>query len=380
MNILFVGPYKQQGEAGRKSRAILGALKRTSHNVTSRPLYIPDQFSVGQASAWAYSEEAEYSSCDEYDILIQFTSPVFAVYDGKFKKNIGIFNNQTIPTSPFCTDISRVDILDEIWVENERISEAVSNLSESKVSIIKPYMDTSLEKDVPMQRYPEGILRKNETFRDKFIFYTIGSLSEIEGVREALCAYFSEFSARDDCVLIHVLEHPLEHGAVNEHVEECFKLTGALRPLSEKPLIHVLNPDSNLPPEARLNIHKEGDCYVHPHYAVNCSSLILEAINSSSTPIVNKNTAAYDAWGEKSLWGIESYEEKCFLDSRKFDDLFTSNESWRRPIIASLAQQMREAYTNKFLRDSKKSHNAELKKQFESDEYYKSLEELLCLQ
>ena len=69
-----------------------------------------------------------------------------------------------------------------------------------------------------------------------------------------------------------------------------------------------------------------------------------------------------------------------FLDNRKFVDLFTSNESWRRPIIASLAQQMREAYTNKFLRDSKKSHNAELKKQFESDEYYESLEELLCLQ
>ena len=64
----------------------------------------------------------------------------------------------------------------------------------------------------------------------------------------------------------------------------------------------------------------------------------------------------------------------------KFDDLFTSNQEWVRPVIGSLAQQMRQAYTDKFTRDQKKMQNAELKRELESDKYYESLEELLCLQ
>ena len=39
MNILFVGPYKQFDEWGRKSRSLLSALKRTGNVVTSRPIF-----------------------------------------------------------------------------------------------------------------------------------------------------------------------------------------------------------------------------------------------------------------------------------------------------------------------------------------------------
>ena len=380
MNILFVGPYKQRGEWGRKSRAILGALKRTSHNITSRPLYIPDQKSEVPSSVWNYNEEAEYSNSEEYDVLIQFTSPVFAVYNGGFKKNIGIFNTETIPRSTLCTEVRRIDMMDEVWVDNQRISDAIKNLCTTPVSVIKPYMDPFLERDAVPNRYPEGILTRGPQFAGKFIFYAIGSLSEIEGSQELLSAYFSEFSASDQCVLMYVLEQPVDGQLINETIEDCYKRTGALKPLSQKPLIHVLNPESELPTEARLKIHQEGDCYLHPHYSLNCSSLIVEAISAQSTPLVNKNTAAYELWSERGLWGIESYEERCFLNKRKFDDLFTANEEWVKPIAGSLAQQMRQAYTDKFLRDDKKSQNMELKKEFEDDGYYKSLEELLCLQ
>ena len=40
MNILFIGPYRQDDEWGRKSRAILRALQRGDNQVTSRPIFL----------------------------------------------------------------------------------------------------------------------------------------------------------------------------------------------------------------------------------------------------------------------------------------------------------------------------------------------------
>ena len=372
MNILFVGPYKQLDEWGRKSRALLGALKRTGNLVTSRPIYFAPP-------SWGYSEEAEYSSAPEYDICIQFTLPAFAVYNGSFKKNIGVFNIDTIDTSSSSTPISRMGLLDEVWVESPRIHKSLSGSAglSSKISLVKPYLDISLEGEAATGRFPEGILRSGP-FKDKFIFYAIGSMSEQEGAAELLAAYFSEFSASDNCALVYILEEHRDAQEVNNLVETCHRRTGAIKPPSEKPLLHIMNPDGPLPVDARLLLHKEGDCFVHPNYSLNCSCLILEGISAQSTPIVNKNTAAYDLWGESSLWGVESYEEKCLLNQRSFDDVFTSNETWVRPTVKSLSEQMREAYTNKFARESKQSKNESVKEDFQSDEYYQSLKELLC--
>ena len=68
MNILFVGPYRQEDEWGRKSRAILQALQKTDHSVTARPLFLTENLVYNE-----YMEKAEFVTNDEYDILIQFT-------------------------------------------------------------------------------------------------------------------------------------------------------------------------------------------------------------------------------------------------------------------------------------------------------------------
>jgi hypothetical protein len=371
MNILFVGPYKQTDEWGRKSRALLGALKKTGNLITSRPIYFSEPY-------WTYNEEAEYSTCEVYDAVIQFTRPTLAVYDGRFKKNIGFFNTDTIDDSPYSTSISRMKMLDEVWVENKHVHEALKNrISDTKISLIKPYMDTSLEKDVATGRFSQGVLR-NGPFRDKFIFYSIGSLGESEGAEEAVCAYISEFSLSDNCVLVYVLEKPADAAQVNVFVEACYKRIGATKTREQRPLLHVMNPDSPLPAEARLVIHKEADCFLCPNYSLNCTSLTIEAVAAQSTPIINKNTTAYELLGENGSWGVESYEEKCMLNDRSFDDVCTANETCVKPTIKSLAHKMREAYTDKFLREKKRADNVKTRQLLESDAYYDSLKGLLC--
>ena len=371
MNILFVGPYKQYNEWGRKSRALLGALKKTGHTVTSRPIYF-------SPVRWEYHEEAEFSTCKSYDSVIQFTLPTFAVYNGKFKKNIGVFNTETIDDSIFSTALSRMEILDEVWVENKKVYEHLQNrLSTTQISLIEPYMDTSLENDASHGRFDEGILRKG-AFEDKFMFYAIGSLDEREGCKELVCAYLSEFSSSDNSVLVYVLENSADPATVNEFINGCFKAIGATKNTDQRPMLHIMNPDSPLPIEARLTVPKEGDCFISPDYSLNCSSLILEAVAAESTPIVTKGTAAYELLGESGSWGVESYEEKCILNHRAFDDMFTCDETSMRPTIRSLSRHMREAYTDKFLREKKKAHNKKTRELFESDDYYDTLKDLLC--
>lgn len=371
MNVLFVGPYKQTDEWGRKSRSLLHAIKRTGNLVTSRPLYFAPP-------AWSYNEEAEYSIAKEYDAIVQFTLPSFAVYDGRFKKNIGVFNTDTIDNSSTSTSISRMKLMDEIWVESAKVQEHLSHkLQDTKVCQIGPYMDLSLEKDASLGQFPGPVLRKNE-FENKFIFYFIGSLEERGGLEESMCAYLSEFTSDDNCAFMCVLDSPAPPDNVNSLVESCSARVGATRSSTARPVVHVVNPDGPLPIEARFSIHKEGDCLVNTEYSLNCSCLTLEAICAQSTPIVNKNTVAYDKWGEESLWGVDSYEESCMVSNRSFADMFTSKEICVKPTILSLAKTMRRAYTDKFLRDTKKVANAQVKQEFESDDHYTTLKETLC--
>ena len=293
MNILFVGPYKQRDEMGRKSRSLLGALKRTGNKITSRPLFFG-----GGKDGWTYTEDAEYTSSDTYDIVVQNVLPAFTVYNGKFKKNIGVFNTHTIDTSSSSIAMSRMKLLDEVWVENKDVYKGLRNSAgATNVALIKPCADSLQEyfqEDDLLRRFPQGLIR-NTPFGDKFIFYAMGSFEESEGVQELLCAYFSEFSLQDNCALIYVLENHADPNLINSFVSNCHKRVGALRPTTQRPLIHIMNPDVNgLTVEARIMLHKEADCFVCPDYSLNCHSLILEAVSAQNTPIINKNTAAYD--------------------------------------------------------------------------------------
>ena len=92
MNILFIGPYKQADEWGRKSKSILKGLQKTSHRITSRPVFLSTNID-GNAAI----EQSEFITSDHYDILIQFALQPYIVYNGDVKKRIGIFNTETLP-------------------------------------------------------------------------------------------------------------------------------------------------------------------------------------------------------------------------------------------------------------------------------------------
>lgn len=369
MNVLFIGPYRQTGEWGRKSRALLNALQKTPHNVTSRPLYMQNTLFLN------HGEESEFTLFDSYDAVVQFSLPTLTVYDNQCGKNIGVFNNEMMNLPP--DSLRRISMFDEIWVDSEDIRESIQcKLQDVKVRVIGAYLDPWLWK--LSQGDDLSILRANTAVSDRFIFYTLGDITQKSGLREAVTAYYSTFNHTDHVILAIIVESPVEQAALEQLITSCKDSVGAVRDSNSMPNVTVFNPPTPSPMKVLKSLHVEADCFIMPSYSVNTSTLSLEAACFGNTPILNKGTASYGALGEENCWGIESYDEISTLDDRPFRDMFTSQEICRKPIIKSLSSLMREAYVNKFSRDKKKKNNLDLKRHLESDENYSSLGDILC--
>ena len=372
MNILFVGPYKQVDEWGRKSRYLLNALKKTQYNITSRPLYFSSNFQ-------RYVEPAEHRSFDSYDAVIQFTLAPFCIYDGYFKKNIGIFNLSTKESSTYVPVSQKTELLDELWVDSTAIKDGLDKQStRTNIKYLSPFVDADILNRISADPV---IARVSPQFANdnRFSFYSIiGGLEEKIGLNEMLTAYYSAFSMRDKVVLNLIIENRVDPAPLQALIEQSKAMLGAIRPPADFPAVSILNSTDHIPDPSRMKIHEECDCFISSEYSLNVNTLAIEAACFGNTPIINKGNEAYNVLGEENSWGVESYEESCLLTKRPFPDMFTAYETCSKPIVNSLRDQMYEAYVNKFKRDAKKEANRDFRAGLESPEYYKELENALC--
>ena len=122
MNILFIGPYRQNDEWGRKSRDMLHTLKQSDNKITARPIFLSNNLDYIE-----YEEISEHTTSDSYDVVIQFLLQPFATYVGG-AKNIGIFNYDTIPSDVPVSFLTKESLMDEIWTESLSVKKSLENL------------------------------------------------------------------------------------------------------------------------------------------------------------------------------------------------------------------------------------------------------------
>ena len=123
MNVLFIGPYRQDDEWGRKSRAVLRALQRGDNQVTSRPIFLSTNVPHNE-----YAEKSEFLTAENYDVLVQFMLQPYVVYDGRVSKRIGIFNSETIPYEIARGHLTKELLMDEIWTDSPSIEKKLQNV------------------------------------------------------------------------------------------------------------------------------------------------------------------------------------------------------------------------------------------------------------
>ena len=362
MNILFIGPYKQSDEWGRKSKSILKGLQKTQHRITSRPIFLSTN-----VDAHATIEQSEFITSDHYDILIQFVLQPYAVYNGDVTKRIGIFNTETLPYDVPKGQLTKELLMDEIWTDGPSLKNNIQRTLEQyspciKVRSIPPLLD--------IERLPEKVstsIRSSDLdLKHKFIFYYIGNVLEVKsGFREAYIAYMNTFSHIDNVVFIIAQDVPIPTDTMNKILEDCHKSIGEIRNVNRRPMLKVVQPSGDsFNIQEKIALHIEGDCLVSPSYSMSVNSTVLEAAMYHSVPIINKGNSCYEWWEETNFWGIDSYEEFCLSAERPVPFRFTAAETWHKPIIKSLGHTMMNAYIDKFQRDKKIKANTGLRKYF----------------
>ena len=365
MSILFIGPYRQPDEWGKRSFNILQSLKKTNLDITSRPLFLASFPSV------AVQEETEYTKFDNYDILIQHSLPMHFVADTRFKKNIGVVDLETLDIE-HSGWLYKINFLDEIWVNS---SAARDYLVEKFPDTTVRYVPNSLDIDVvknAVQPEPSPSLDPN-----RFKFYFVGSAEAKNGIEELIIAYYRSFTSQDQVQLI--LCFP---GVAPESFQDLFKRcvqkAGRLYEEAITPLVHIINVPFDA--EQLTSIHMQCDCMVSPSYTFAAQHIPIQAAAFGNTPIITNGTGTSELLTDKNAWLIDSYDECCDIPERPFPDVFTAKETIRKPIIKSLSRCLLAAYQNKYLRDQKKSNTNALLEQVSYEEVGKQLKDYLCIQ
>ena len=370
MNILFIGPYRQNDEWGRKSLAVLKGIQNTDHTVTSRPIYLSTSANYNN-----YMERSETIIADHYDILIQFVLQPFAVYSGNFNKRIGIFNTETIPNNIPLGQLTSELLMDEIWTDSHIVAKNLQAILQKhtanpKVVAIPPSLNLN---DLPPKPNPPSSLRASAPhLQNKFLFYYIGNvLEDTTGFKEIYTAYLNTFTFNDAVALIVGLEIPIPPDELNKCFTQYRESISHLAPVSHVPTVHVVYPTNNvyLNTAERVSMHTDCDCMVSPSYTMTNHSTVLEGALYHSTPIVNKGSTIAEWLKEENLWYVESYEEVCTKPPSNNIYRFTYGESWHRPIIKSLGETMKRAYVDKFQRDKKIKTNTQLRQHFQELSY-----------
>lgn len=365
MSLLFIGPYRQPDEWGKRSLNLLQCLKQTKADITARPLFLAN-FPTTE-----HTEESEYTRFDHYDILIQHALPMHFVADTSFKKNIGVIDLETIDMK-YNGWLYKLNLVDEIWVNSKTVKEYLEKqLPNKTVRNVPNSLDVSVAENPPSTEQLEGLDPQ------RFKFYFIGNTDPKNGIEELLIAYYKSFTSQDQVQLILFLPN-LPPESFQSLFEQCVAKAGTLYDKVLTPLVHVIN--TNLTSGQILSVHTQCDCMVSPSYMFSAQSLPLEAAMFGNNPIVTTGTGTAEILTDQNAWLIDSYEEACAISVRPFPDAFTAHETIRKPMIKSLSHCMIEAHKNKYLRDKKKLNNKALLQSLSHSTVAETLKDYVCIQ
>jgi hypothetical protein len=348
MNILFIGPYRQSDAWGETSKGFIKTLLSVEDfSVTARPIFMSDQYS---GSVDADILRCESNKKDKYDVLIQHMLPNFMVYDSRFKQVVGITSLETAGCKVWNNNLN---LLDKIFVTTEAERSALSNNLQSKtynIGVAKDKADNNVDK-----------------IFNPFTFYAMGGgLESRSGIRDSLSAYCTEFNINDNVKF--VLQANDTQKATNL-IQQVYSDLG-LYSADYYPEIHIVNDPSGL--------HENCNCFVDCSYSLGFGSENLAALSAGSTPMVLKNSGKDEYINKENGFIVESFEDIVFCPDRPMAGIFTAKETYFKPIVSSIREQMRECFSSKINYLSKSRKCKELAMSVGHEARASKIKEILC--
>jgi len=337
MNILFIGPYRQNDGWGYAAKDYVRALESTGCNLAIRPIYMSAVF--GKTSLDEDLVQYEHNTFKEYDLVIQNVLPSLITQTQFRTASLAYYETYGWPTN-WKENLQTIDI--NFTCSNFDFNGLYNDGIKNNYLVPMPCNFSQYEK--PYEPLNIGLPKPN------FLFYFIGELNSRKGLEKLLIAFHREFNRDED---VGLLIKTNKIGVSPEEVAN--RVQTQIMQVKEKMRLYP-NADSykaeiiiteSLTHEEMMRLHTLCDCFVLPSSGESFSRPSFDALVLGKTPIINKNSGMSDFVTEQNGYLIESHKTPVYVDDPPFAQLYTSRETWFAPSILSLQKHMRTAYENR---------------------------------
>lgn len=338
MNILYLGPYKENNGFGRSARRWLRCLEsQTEHNIAARPIYLTQNTVFDPAEKTDFS--TQNNTYTNYDMVIQHGTPDIFVYNKKFGKNIGVVDIETrnIVHSGW---VESINMMDEVIVGS---SFSANSLADSGVKIPIKIIPEPYE-DYAFNNKADFFFYQNQTNRP-FIFYTMGQYFEKKNILGIALAFLLEF---DDSENVKLFIKTGDYYKENTDLENIIKfdISNMHKAVKRYPVknnrIDILC--GILKDEDIYRLHNSSDCYVNAVRSDSLAACPIEAKLCGNIVINTKGTGASDYFNELNSIMVDSMNVNVYSRDFYSPKTFTPYEEWREPNIYSIRNAMRKAF------------------------------------
>jgi glycosyltransferase involved in cell wall biosynthesis len=374
MNVLFVGPYRQQDGWGLASQSYIRAIASQTSNITTRPVFLAGGDASPIDSDLLGYENSIY---ENYDIVIQKTLPHCLFYDRRFKKNIGLFVLETNNISN-STSIASINRMDEIWVPSNQEQKCLIKSGITKpIKVISQPLDTNF-----IAQNKDHKLDFNHILNKSFKFYFIGEYTERKNIKDLIIAFHLAFDISQPVTL--VLKTSISGMSSNESYKTIEKDIDSIKKqlnISSRYKKEILVTEK-LSYKDLIGLHNSCDCLVMPSYGEAFCRPAAEALCLGKMPIVTDNTGMVDFINNDNGFVVQSSKVPVVVSKRTLSedfDIYNAQEYWYKVQIYDLIDKMRTAYSlykdNRKAFETKKNIGMSQIEQFS----YKNIGQKLCI-
>lgn len=336
MKVLYIAHYKEASGWGQVSRDNIMALDTVGVDVVPRAITLGNPV----ATLPDRIKQLEANSAEGCDIVIQHVLPHYMKYDGRFRKNVGIFELETTNIK-LTSWPGHLNLMDELWLPcQSMLKDCEFNSIVAPTKYVPHTFDTAI--------YKKEYQRLNLPNQGRFTFYFIGEMNQRKHLSALIQAFHIEFQPHEPVELVIKVN---KFGMSSEQLAKelqgfCNAIKNNLKlykdPSRYKPEIIIT---INVPREDLLRLHRSCDCFVLPSYGEAWGVPAWEAMAMGNLVITSATGAMLD-YIDSELNGflVGGINEPVFGQHETFEDFGTSRELWFNISVTQLMKTMRRVY------------------------------------
>jgi len=336
MKVLYIGHYKEGTGWGHAAADYILAMDSVGIDVVCRSINLSGK----QAEIPKRIEELEQKSIKGCDICIQHVLPHYMDYNGRFKKNIGLYATET-DSFDRTTWAERINLMDEAWVINQQMVDASIR---SGVTIPIKIIPHASDTDKFNKAYTKFEIPQID---NTFVFYFVGELIRRKNLVALLKAFHIEFDTNEPISLVikanksgmsedECFSHVKE---ISDQVKTNLKLYSNLDDYKKELII-----TQRLSEEDMCRLHATGDCFVMPSFGEAWCIPAFDAMGFGSTPICTDTGGMKHFLKSGGGTLVKAHPEPAFGMLETFQDLYTGYEDWYNIDVRELQKAMRRMY------------------------------------